>query len=250
MGKIDIYNKADRLGSAVQKLGSVRERDREDILLFKDDMIANGIGVLRIIKYVIILRRISESIGKPFRECTTDDIKKFVSQINSNQELAEWTKHDYKILLKRFFKWLLGNDKEYPQQVSWIKSSGNKNGHVLPEELITREEIEMMAKVARNSRDKAFILMLFESGCRIGELMTLQLKNVSFDSIGMIIQVTGKTGSRRVRLLNYVKEITEWLDIHPDKNNPEAYLWTKNNTTEPVGYAGMGQDGKRHIGFR
>jgi integrase/recombinase XerD len=30
---------------------------------------------------------------------------------------------------------------------------------------------------------------------------------------------------RRVRIIFYVPYLASWLDIHPQKNNPDAYLW-------------------------
>lgn len=39
------------------------------------------------------------------------------------------------------------------------------------------------------------------SGGRIGEILPLQLKNVTFDKNGAVFRVTGKTGDRRIRIL-------------------------------------------------
>ncbi len=239
MGRQDIYNTSKNMGKAVEKLRTLRETDKQDILRFKDEMAANNIGTLRVLKYMVTLRKVAEALPKPFRECTTEDLKAYIGNINSNPKMAEWTKHDYRILVKRFYKWLLGNDENYPEQVKWIKSTAGMNSKILPDELITREEAEIMAERTSHPRDRAFILMLFESGCRIGELLTLRLKNINFDSIGMIFYVTGKTGDRRVRILKYVKEMTAWLEMHPDKNDPESFLWTKNNSTGPIGYSGI-----------
>jgi len=47
---------------------------------------------------------------------------------------------------------------------------------------------------AINPRDKAFISLLYESGCRIGELLNLKIKNVEFDANGAVLIVNVKTG--------------------------------------------------------
>jgi len=39
--------------------------------------------------------------------------------------------------------------------------------------------------------------------------------------------VYGKTGSRRIRLIASVPALQIWVEEHPHKNDPEAYLWCK-----------------------
>ena len=41
--------------------------------------------------------------------------------------------------------------------------------------------------------------MLYDSGCRIGELLTLRVKDIEYDDYGIRLTVNGKTGVRRVR---------------------------------------------------
>jgi integrase len=49
--------------------------------------------------------------------------------------------------------------------------------------------------------------------------------------------VVGKTGMRRVRIVQSVKELKDWLYHHPFANNPERFLWlnTQHEDTH-VGY--------------
>jgi predicted amidophosphoribosyltransferase len=83
---------------------------------------------------------------------------------------------------------------------------------------------------------------LYESGCRIGELLTLKIKNVSFDDYGAILIVSGKTGSRRVRIISSAPALASWIENHPFKNNPEAFLWVvlgTRNHHEMMSYASV-----------
>ena len=54
---------------------------------------------------------------------------------------------------------------------------------------------------------------------------SLQLKNVIYDQYGAFLRVDGKTGTRRVRIIFSVPYLAAWMDMHPEKENPEAYLW-------------------------
>jgi integrase len=91
---------------------------------------------------------------------------------------------------------------------------------------LTKEEIRSLIQATSNPRDKAFISVLYESGCRIGEILNIKIKNISFDEYGaQVVVPEGKTGPRRIRLIASIPHIETWLGYHPKKNDPEALLW-------------------------
>jgi ribosomal protein L40E len=65
----------------------------------------------------------------------------------------------------------------------------------------------------------------YESGCRAGELLALRLKDVELDRYGAVIVVRGKTGKRRIRLVESVPDLQLWLRMHPRKGDSGAPLW-------------------------
>jgi len=138
---------------------------------------------------------------------------------------AEYTKYDFKIVLKMFYKWLKGNDEEFPQEIKWLKPKLKNNVHKLPEELLSEEDVLKIAQAATNPRDKALILTLYESGCRISELLSLKVKNIQFDQYGAVLRVTGKTGDRRVRVITSAPALAVWLENYEHAKNPDAPLW-------------------------
>jgi integrase len=165
---------------------------------------------------------IARWLKKPFKDATKEDILKIVQKVELS-DYSDWTKHDYKAMLRIFYRWLRGTE-DYPEEVRWIRS-GRRRKKMLPEELLTEDEVKRLAEAAKNPRDRAFILVLYESGCRIGEILTLKIKNVQFDDYGAVLMVSGKTGDRRVRIIASVPALASWLDIHPKKNDPNAPLW-------------------------
>jgi integrase len=66
---------------------------------------------------------------------------------------------------------------------------------------------------------------LYESGCRITELLQLQIKQITFDEYSPIIIVNGKTGTRRIRLIDKDGLLKTWLKANPFKDDPNAYVW-------------------------
>jgi integrase len=140
------------------------------------------------------------------------------------------TKLDFRITIKKFYKWLNGGE-EYPDSIRWIRTSEKLNNSKLPEELLTEEEIKKLVQYCQHSRDRALICILWESGCRVGELLSLQLKHVSFEETLTRITVQGKTGMRRIPLIDSTPYLAEWMENHPQKGNPEAPLWVGIGTT-------------------
>ena len=91
-------------------------------------------------------------------------------------------------------------------------------------------------------RDKAIILCLYESGARVGEFLPIQIKHIQFDQYGALIMLYGKTGSRRIRLIASSPMLAKWLSVHPDRENPESYIWTglsNTNQGNMLSYIGL-----------
>lgn len=226
MTKVDVHNYEGRLRIALKKLegSKIEAANKKDIMDFYRYSLAKGISGPRMAKYLYNLILAAELLGKPFTEASKDDLVELVNQI-LEKDWSNHTKHDFNVILKRFYKWLEGGDEEYPKKVKWITTTLKYDNKKLPEELLTKEEVIDMIEIAYHMRDKALICVLYESGCRIGEVLSLRIKHVTIDDMGGQIIVDGKTGMRRIRLIVSVPYLTTWLDHHPLKNDPEAPLW-------------------------
>jgi len=231
--KVDKYLRA--LGSA-----PITPRNAELIRKFVDDCYSTGLSHGRVMKYLFHLVNIGKMKQKDFDSMDIEDVKEIVRTIELNSNYKENTKRDYRIAIKKFYKWL-GNGTVPPCAI-WIKTGAKHARKLLPEELLTESEIKDMVKAADNPRDKAFVFVLYESGCRIGELLTLRLKNVFFDKYGAQLIVNGKTGSRRVRIIYSCDYLRYWLENHPRREDPEAHLWVNlanRNRGKPLQYVVM-----------
>jgi integrase/recombinase XerD len=224
----------------------VIEEDRHCVLRLVEHLLAKGVGKSRVVKYInhlIVVARIAVKIdGEPIGQFNRTRIEKVIGRINTRR-YTEHTKHDYKIIIKKYFQWLRGCDEdahEYPPEVAWIKTSFKKK-RLLPEALLTKEEFKKLVGATENLRDRAFILTHYDGGFRIGETLSLRILNVSFDKYSAVVRVDGKTGPRRVRLTISTPALASWLSIHPFKNDPNAPLWVGVGTVgrgNPLSYDG------------
>jgi integrase len=165
---------------------------------------------------------IAKWLGKDFEKATKEDMENFVMMLQS-KGYSEWTKHDYKVVVKKFWKWLRGND-EYPSEVKWIKTTIKKsNKEELPNEVYTLEEIEKLIEVANSPRNKLFVSLLYESGCRISELLNVKVKDITFEEDYAMVNVMGKTGNRSVPITKSIPYLKTWLN-YEDKGKDD-YLF-------------------------
>ena len=211
---------------------------------FINDLTFAGISDGRKYAYVIRLRKIAVMLKDRFLDPDKKDIKMVITTImNTKVKWGGTGEHkpsdnaieSYYVTLKKFYKWLLGNGKTYPECVEWIRFNPHPSHQVKPESLITREEEVKLINACRNSRDRALIALLYDSGCRISELLTMKIKDLRFYDYGCIISVTGKTGYRDVRMVgNSIYYLKEYLNDHPIKDLDSWLFIMKGN--ERMGY--------------
>jgi len=225
---LKIYDDDKRLERTLTRLrnSDISNKNKELILEFISDCDARGLSFSRQSKYADQLRKIAKLLNKDFDKAKKEDIKNVVAQINRLQ-FKPRTKRDYKVTLKAFYKWLLGTeDDEYPEQVRWIKTTLKRNEQELPK-ILSKKQIKKIFSAARNIRDKAMIALYIETGVRPGELLNMRIGHIGFDEFSPYILVKGKTGRRRVRVVEFAGYLKRWLEVHPFRDDPEAPLWVR-----------------------
>ncbi|MHA1829826.1 MAG: tyrosine-type recombinase/integrase, partial [Candidatus Heimdallarchaeaceae archaeon] len=222
--KNEIYGYQRRIERTLKNIekSTIDKESKRKIFEFYRECVIKGYSKARIIKYIDTLKTIYKFLGKPFTKAEKEDIAELIRKIEE-RDYSEWTKRDFKIILRIFYKWLKKTE-EYPEEVKWIRPTNGRRIK-LPEELLTVNEIRKLVDSADNLRDKTFVLVLYESGCRIGEILSLQLKHVQFDEYGAVLLVNGKTGRRRVRIILSSPKLNQWIENHPLKKDPDAPLW-------------------------
>jgi len=225
--KYDAYNCQAKLESALKCLENdhkVTDENKRIIIEYKNECLAQGLTLARIVRCIYVFRYFATILKNSFKEANVSDIKIAVAELEKSN-YADSTRAEMRVTLKKFYNWLRGCEpKTYPPEVSWIRNTRRK-GHKLPEDMLTEEDIKALINATDNFRDKAFVAVLAESGCRISELLGIRIKHVRFDDYGAQLTVDGKTGMRTVRIISSVPYITQWMNEHPNKDDVDAYLW-------------------------
>ncbi|MGQ9469951.1 MAG: tyrosine-type recombinase/integrase [Nitrososphaerales archaeon] len=220
------------------------EHNRATIIKFIDELSVNGRTAHTRLGFLRCLHSFAEFLGnRNFEEVAREDVLRFLLELQ-RRSLKKNSVEGFKWKIISFYKWFRNGEK-FEECASWLKSKREKNPIVSPEKILSEEEVLKLVEVADNSRDKALITFLYESACRIGEVLGIRIKDLVFDDFGLKVRVSGKTGERTIRVVSSVPYIKEWLKKHPKRDDPEAFLFVINSRYNkyyngvPLSYEGV-----------
>lgn len=228
----------------------------EHIEKFCNQLFSEGLSQRRVKKYSSTLRTLSNFLKKDFKKCNKDDLVNLFADIQSDKlgfELngekktyAENTKRDFRIVVKRFWKYLGKEDLVK----DWLKTTKNKRLEkiIKTKDVLSEEEVYKMVDIAQHLRDKAIISLLYETGSRIGEISDLNISDVVFDEKGYNFVSRGKTGEVYKRVVNFkaVELLKNWLKNHPLREKSDAPLWITLSRSH-TGLKKLGYNGFNHM---
>lgn len=214
----DLHKAKSKLKRELEKLenSNICKRNRELIIKFQHDLIAEGVKLLRVIKYISTLRLMCERWnGKEFDTWNENDLKEILFKIETS-EFTTSTVNEYRKTLRRFFRWLKGEDWK-PLKIL----KGDKRENKKPE-VLTEDEIFRMIEAAKHPRDKALIALGYEAGLRVSELAGIKWKDIEWDDNLTKVKVRGKTGERKLPIVIAAKYLREWMKCHPSYDGTDV----------------------------
>jgi len=218
---------------------------------FLSEMRENGLSRHTLNSYRNALRPLGIYLGdKDFADAEKEDISGFLEWFRETRngrkrkkKLTETSISLYKTKIKAFYNWLLDlPDREYPASVSWIKTTiQNKDLPVKSEsDLLSDEDVKILIKSADHPRDRALVILLYETGARAQEILDLTVGSVAFDNLGATVIVNGKTGARRLRVIESVPYLRTWINNHPLIDDRDSLLWIyKRGKWQGLSYDGL-----------
>jgi len=240
------------LEKALRK-GQITSEDAELITAFLAEMRATrGIGISRSNKICYQLVHWREFIG-PYRENTIQDLYAGIDALNQalfrGKPYTQNTRHDHVDFLKRFYAWLIenGHSSVLMERILKIRPPPVDRMTKTAADILTREEIRAMVNACLSSRDRAIIMVLYESGCRIQELGVLAWHDLVFDQNGAVMTTREKTGiPRRIRLFDCVPYLAAWKNDYPFTPEEDAVVFVTEQH-RPLAYEGIRQQLKRIV---
>lgn len=232
------------------------EKNKELIKQHHKYLFAKGTGTQRVGKISWQLRTICEYIKKDLDKLTYQDIENLVAYINTQTKYADATKGDYRRMIKSFYKWFQDEDKRLNSEIKTEREEATKFykyieknvkraykiKHIDYSNVITDDDCRRLIDATNLIMEKAVISVLHETGCRIGEFLGIRIKDIAIKENYAMIKVDGKTGERRVPIIQSLPFLLRYLEEHLDKNNSNSLLWISKNTRfykRPLHYIGI-----------
>jgi integrase len=215
---------------------------------FINSQVRDGKSRVSSLTYLTSLRYVLKNTRFDFSEATEEDIEIFLNTLetwacehgrNKGNPLSPFTKNTIKMQFKSFLQFIGKGD------IAEIIRCKNLKGTKLPEDILTKDEVLEIISHAGSLRDKALFGLLYESGCRAGEILSMKVKNIDFLNNGgcAVTFPKGKTGPRRVLIFNFASYLRQWIEAHPLKDIPEAPLWP----TDDYRHAPLSDVGFRYL---
>ncbi len=163
-------------------------------------------------EYQAALTRTFNDIGKDVDTITSADIQVFFAR-QLRKGLKNSTVDNYWRDLSSFFGWMHREElipKNPMNRVDSIKVRTEKK------HAFTELEVEQIRNGCRDNRERAIIEMLFSTGCRVTELITIKIADID----GNVIDVLGKGEKHRNVYLNAkaLVALQNYLDERADSN--------------------------------
>ncbi len=168
--------------------------------------------------------------NKDLLKITSKDIEKYIQTLS---DLAPTTVSHNISSLKTFYSYFLKQGRISNNPTDGIKSP--KLGIHLPTYL-TIDEVNKLLDIevtdAFSSRNKAILELMYATGLRISEVISLEFKNIDYDEC--IIRVMGKGSKERIVPVNdyAIKYLKEYIDNYrPElvKNEINNYIFLNNH---------------------
>ena len=179
------------------------------------------------IDYVSDIQQFAAFCDKPWREVTMHDIDDFVDQ--QRQKHKQTTVQRRVAALKTFFDFLAeeSGDLSWPNPVRF-KRHGGKAPQTLPRDL-SDEAVEQIWQAVDSPRDRAWFVLMWRAGLRVGEVVDLTLANIlspAGDGQAARLRIMGKGRKEREVLLSAegYAILQEWLAVRPDSEKPYIFL--------------------------
>ncbi len=205
------------------------------------------ITMKRLYKYAYILVHWKEFIGE-FRKNTIGDLHAGINKIQivrdpeGKPRYAKNTLADYIGFLKRFYLWLIENGYSAIEErkINKIRVPTAPLMTKTAEMLVSKQDVLNMIAACRNSRDRAFISVLYEGGFRIGELGALRWNQVKFNDWNIAINVDFKTGKPRyIQLVMSRPYLAQWRNDYPLPITDDGYVFLTAGRHDQLQYRGV-----------
>lgn len=127
--------------------------------------------------YQSSIEKLLLALHKEMRCVTTNDIRCYLSELQSERNLSKITVDNLRRIFSSFFSWL--EDEDYIVK-SPVRRIHKVRADSLVKEVLTDENVETLRDGCHELRDLAMIDLLISTGIRVGELVKINREDIDF----------------------------------------------------------------------
>ena len=199
----------------------VRNKENAELLdVFLSAKRIEGCSEKSMLYYKSSIEKFVSAAQKNVREINTNDIRRYLADIQSERGLSKVTIDNLRRIFSSFFSWL--EDEDYIVK-SPVRRIHKVRTDTLVKEVLTDENIEILRDSCQNLRDIALIDLLASTGIRVGELVKINREDIDFHERQCV--VFGKGNKEREVYFNARTKIhlKKYLDSRTD-DNPALFV--------------------------
>ena len=166
------------------------------------------------------LVKAEQALDKPLETASYEEILCYI-ELRQKEGLSATSIHIIESKIIQFYNYCFDqtDDIKYNKMHRQLKNLiGDKpKAHINPTDLLLPEDVKMLINVATLERDRCIVSVLFESGMRIGELLTLTNSMIQMDeqkqevNFNIPNQEGCKSGARTVVCVEVFGYVQDWM---------------------------------------
>jgi integrase len=188
---------------------------------------------------------------KSFENISKQDVLDYLTSLKKPeatdpQHKSIGTYNSRQMILLKFFRWLYNPNESAARRLTPGCMKGIKRlprmekSAYKPSDLWTEEEHEVFLRYCPSIRDKLYHAMAYDTSARPNELLALRIPDIFFRKATDGIQyaeivVTAKTKSRTLPLIFSLPYLKQFLQVHPQGMNPDAWLFISYSKQNKLG---------------
>lgn len=198
-------------------------------------LIISGRSPKTIDAYLRIVKKLFDALQKNYTDMSVADLRYFLAYEKS-RGVSNRTLENTRVQISTFFTWLLNEElivKNPCRQIAPIK---------YPKEIkmpFSTVEIDAMRSACKTKKERAILEFLLASGVRVSELCSIQIADINFDTLAVIVKEGKGAKQRTVYITDLASKYL--IDYLTSRNVNGNYLFY-NKRKQPLNTGGV-----RHI---
>jgi len=199
---------------------------------FKEDCKLRGMTHGSTLSYLSALRIYTQylyDIGKEVHEADKTILKGYIDYSLNERKLSFKTLEYHFSALSAFYEWLVFEEEIPVNPVLSVRKrylKRYKNGEGLTRgtrKIISVEDMGRLVGSILSARDRAIVLTLAKTGVRRGELIRIDMNDVDFDKMSILLKPTAKRSNRLIFFDEETKRVLmDWIRMRRAYAGPDS----------------------------